>query len=437
MERQSPVKIPGLWVKEPSIKTRTELMSLRKSQILPDLSFDLDGDGVVGAHDLVLASQFDKDKDGKLNAVEREQAMRALSQGFSQKFVWGCESSGLNRSFRLVQKRGKVINDEDFGVIRDTYPKYATNDKTLTRSQLEEFRKKQDREEAKKNELRINTVTKKELTADEFLCKEHYVDTPQYNSIAEKKEIDRKVARGRVGLTDEPKDIKIQQVLYEYKRDPRNLSLTEMKNKQRESLIQNLNATADFNHVTFYEKVEKEKNFGGKTGRNLRDVVSERKKRDVGHLEETFTQKVSGIHGKELPKFGENLKGYDEFAPDNSVFNPFEGYKNQFYRSEERGEEISMKPTQVLHEVGENDTKNKIVSKFSDYYVQFMPHTGKSQQVYQEKLRLSQVKIGEKKQFRFLSHNEITPPITQRLLQKVNSPSSKFKNITSTGFTFK
>ena len=437
MENKLPVKIPALWVKEPAIRTRTELISLRKSQILPDLSFDLDGDGVVGAHDLVLASQFDKDKDGKLNPAEREQAFRALSQGFSQSFVWGCESSGLNRSFRLVQKRGKVINDEDFGVIRDTYPKFLTNDKTLTKSQLEDIRKTQDRAEAMKNEMRINTVTKKELAAESFLCKENYVNEPKYNSIAEKKEINRKVARGRIGLTEEPRDLKTQEVKFEYLRDPRNLSLTEMRSKQREDLIQTLNATADFNHVTFYEKVEKDKNFPGKIGRNLRDVVSERKKRDVGHLEETFVTHVSGIHGKELPKFGENLKISQDEDSSLTVFNPFEGYKNQFYRTDEKDDGIPMKPTQVFHEVPEKDAKNKIVSKFSDYYVQFMPHAGKSQEIYQEKLRLSQVKMGEKKQFRFLSHNEITPPITQRLLQKVNSPTSKFKNITSTGFTFK
>ena len=32
------------------------------------MSFDLDGDGVVGNRDLVLSKMFDKDGDGKLNA---------------------------------------------------------------------------------------------------------------------------------------------------------------------------------------------------------------------------------------------------------------------------------------------------------------------------------------------------------------------------------
>lgn len=40
----------------------------RRKEFVPDISFDLDGDGVVGNRDLVIAKLFDKDGDGKLNA---------------------------------------------------------------------------------------------------------------------------------------------------------------------------------------------------------------------------------------------------------------------------------------------------------------------------------------------------------------------------------
>ena len=33
----------------------------------PDISFDLDGDQVVGGFDYVIAKRFDRDGDGKLN----------------------------------------------------------------------------------------------------------------------------------------------------------------------------------------------------------------------------------------------------------------------------------------------------------------------------------------------------------------------------------
>jgi hypothetical protein len=44
------------------------MMHGRRREMQPDISFDLDGDGIVGNRDLVLSKLFDKDGDGKLNA---------------------------------------------------------------------------------------------------------------------------------------------------------------------------------------------------------------------------------------------------------------------------------------------------------------------------------------------------------------------------------
>ena len=60
--------------------------------MIPHISYDLDGDGIVGAKDLVIASHFDKDKDGKLNSVERDNALKALrDNSFERNFLWGIE----------------------------------------------------------------------------------------------------------------------------------------------------------------------------------------------------------------------------------------------------------------------------------------------------------------------------------------------------------
>jgi len=42
----------------------------------------LDGDGYVGGRDLVIAKYFDMDKDGRLNTAEKENAIKALQDGF-------------------------------------------------------------------------------------------------------------------------------------------------------------------------------------------------------------------------------------------------------------------------------------------------------------------------------------------------------------------
>ena len=66
-----------------------------------------------------------------------------------------------------------------------------------------------------------------------------------------------------------------------------------------------------------------------------------------------------------------------------------------------------------------------------------MPQGQKHQEVYEKSLNFIKSTVGEKKQYRFLTNNEITPPITQRLIQKNFSPLNKFKSITSTGFSLR
>lgn len=42
--------------------------------MIPDASFDLDGDGFVSQKDYFLAKHFDTDHDGKLNELEKNAA---------------------------------------------------------------------------------------------------------------------------------------------------------------------------------------------------------------------------------------------------------------------------------------------------------------------------------------------------------------------------
>jgi hypothetical protein len=56
----------------------------------------------VGGRDIVIAKHFDKDMDGRLNTAERENALKALTEGFEDKFIWGLEQSGPNTLNRLL-----------------------------------------------------------------------------------------------------------------------------------------------------------------------------------------------------------------------------------------------------------------------------------------------------------------------------------------------
>jgi len=74
------IHVPTWWNSgsEQGAKTATELVQMRRAAKIPDISFDLDGDGNVGNRDYVIAKLFDKDGDGKLDAVEKAAAMEAV-----------------------------------------------------------------------------------------------------------------------------------------------------------------------------------------------------------------------------------------------------------------------------------------------------------------------------------------------------------------------
>ena len=63
--------IPETWEKEPVQWTFSGLKRRRSLENKPDITFDLDGDGAVGAYDFALATWLDLDKDGILNSEEK------------------------------------------------------------------------------------------------------------------------------------------------------------------------------------------------------------------------------------------------------------------------------------------------------------------------------------------------------------------------------
>ena len=88
--------------KEPM--TQTKLFENRKKDKIPDISYDLDRDGYVGGKDYVISKRFDKDKDGKLNEVEKKAAYDAIHNHVEEDYVWGLDNQGITRPCRILQK---------------------------------------------------------------------------------------------------------------------------------------------------------------------------------------------------------------------------------------------------------------------------------------------------------------------------------------------
>ena len=78
----------------PEKMTLTKLKEFRKKEILPDLSYDLDGDGFVGGRDYVIARRFDQGFKNYLTAEEKAKVKEALENDYENGFVWNVEASG-------------------------------------------------------------------------------------------------------------------------------------------------------------------------------------------------------------------------------------------------------------------------------------------------------------------------------------------------------
>ena len=109
------IKVP--WENNPLYKstpmTRTKLLERRKKERIPDISYDLDGDGFVGGRDYVLSKRYDVDGDGKLNEIERKNALEGIQNGVEKEL----------RANRIYPKGGEMyFSGEGEGITyRATY----------------------------------------------------------------------------------------------------------------------------------------------------------------------------------------------------------------------------------------------------------------------------------------------------------------------------
>ena len=111
---------------------------------MPDISYDLDGDGYVGGRDLVISKVFDQGSKGRLTDTERKRALEAVKNGLEDNYVWNVEVCGSKRPYRLMQKRGVFVDSDDFGPVTGTYPEHPshkTRPQHTTAEELKQARK--------------------------------------------------------------------------------------------------------------------------------------------------------------------------------------------------------------------------------------------------------------------------------------------------------
>ena len=320
--------------------TRTKLLERRKKERIPDISYDLDGDGFVGGRDYVLSKRYDADGDGKLNEIERKNALEGIENGVEKEYVWNLENQGGKRAFRILQKRGKIIDAEDFIPLQDTYPKHPISFKEpkngiKTLSELKEYRYQKTKDEI------IEKMKNFEKNHPFKIVQESYQlenkNQPLYHSINEIKDKLHRDARIKAGLSEKETDIKITD------KDPTLAYIYSPKHKVKGDIRKDLlqeskdisNILTSRKHLNDTERLKIredeifDKLYHKEDGFTYTKLKEQRRLKQNEYNLKTFADHPKGVHGHELPKFSanENTKEFWKFQ-DGYVENP--KHKSQF-----------------------------------------------------------------------------------------------------------
>ena len=303
--------------------TRTKLLELRKKENIPDISYDLDGDGYVGGRDYVLSKRFDVDGDGKLNEIEKKNALEAIKNGVEREYVWNLENQGGKRYFRILQKRGKIIDAENFVPLQESYPKHPISFKepkngVHTLNELKEYRKNKTKEEisekVKKFHKEHSSNSNNNLINENNYYFPEMKEKPKYSSINDIRDELHKEARKKVGLNENESDIKNYDLspTLKYVYSPKHKTKGDIKKdliKESQEISKILNSRKHLNEIERLKQREDEifnKLFQSEEGFTLTKLKEQHRLELNKYNLKTFAHRPRGVHGHELPKFSAN-----------------------------------------------------------------------------------------------------------------------------------
>lgn len=338
------------------LTTRTDLKKFLNKEFIPHISYDIDGDGSVGNQDYFISKMFDKGNKGYLDEDDKLRVKEALKSGFERNFVWNVEQAGNDRPYRLLQKRGKIIDAEDFQAIRETYPEYPkqnmstidpitgvelrnTKNKFLSQAPSKTFRSKTEMDLYRKEE-NVRTLNEVKHKYDEahppsvpmtYKLSEFLVENPLHKTKSQIQEIQKKEARIKCGLTAVA-ELHISNAVpsLRYQSNPAMTSRVEMKELIKKEKMNSDNRI--FGSLSLFDQS------GGKLNSNghkdivarLQDVddasfriremtkpnptfaekIADMKRQNIEDFTKKFGNVTVGIHGHELPKFSDEKKKY-------------------------------------------------------------------------------------------------------------------------------
>jgi hypothetical protein len=405
-------KLPPDWTKVPKVSTRSELLEVRKIEQKPDISFDLDGDGVVGGRDYLIGKRFDVEQNGKLSPEQLKHARNMMDQ-VDGTLTWGCDSSGNNKLFRIVQKRGNVILDEDFRDVGKSYPAFP-------------LQARQNKESSAKSKTELEARRKEEVKVSGRYFEEK-MKKDYWKRVTDDKSPQQRTEKSSIQYREHP-PFKTR------------AEMIEVKKKQlvRFKQLEDLTASCNFAHKSPYERLLLREKLPSSSLERAKTPLHEKiRMQNMQHFSDTYSKRPVGLHGAELPKFSENLQEYwknNETKSSNSSCHKLTIVKQEQNESTRKGFLVKKvekfeKPNEIGfwdNQVSKEHCRN---SRWTGYHYNFIK---KSEEVEERTLTKSTTPEIRKK-----SRNIKTPKsfITERMNKK-NSVSPSKSVFRSTGFTY-
>ena len=277
-------------------------------------------------HYILLSKRFDVDGDGKLNADEKKKALEAIKNGIEREYVWNLENRGGKNSQRILQKRGKIIDAENFVPLQESYPKHPISFRQpkngiYTLNELKQYRRNKTREEISEKVKKYQ----KEHLPNQLLNEQKYYITennykPTHSTLNDIKNELHKEARKKVGLNENESDLKNYNLgpTLNYVYSPKHKVKEDIKKdllKESQEISKILNSRKHLNEVERLKQREDEifnKLFQSEEGFTLTKLKAQRRNRLNNYNLKTFSDHPKGVHGHELPKFStsENTKEF-------------------------------------------------------------------------------------------------------------------------------
>merc|ERR1719182_407397 len=170
------------------------------------MSYDLDGDGVVDQRDYFYGKLFDRDHNGLLTKGEREKAIKALNNNYSDNFLFGEDTHGVMRPYPIQQRRGRILTVDNWDELGETYPPHSISHivpKHKTRTELSHDRLGDRKNSAYK--MKVKWDERHPYYVPEAPShQENWVENPVITSIGQRANADHQAARVAAGLYPHP-----------------------------------------------------------------------------------------------------------------------------------------------------------------------------------------------------------------------------------------